>query len=74
MKLLIAIMNIVRKAHLSFLFVNMNFKMPLMYLNGDCKNTVGGTDPQFKVEVYVVSILESSKYKWKIKICADEIV
>lgn len=74
MKLLIAIMNIVGKAHLLLHFVNVNFKMPLMYLHGDCNNTVGGTDPQFKVEVYVGSILESSKYKWKIKICADEIV
>lgn len=45
-----------------------------MYLNGDCKNTIGGADPQFKVEVYVGSILESSKYKWKIKICPNEIM
>lgn len=56
MKSLIAMINIMRKIHLWLHFVNMDFKMPLIYLNEDCKNTVGGTDSQLKVEVYVGGI------------------
>lgn len=56
MKSLIAMMNIVRKIHLWLHFVNMDFKMPLIYLYENCKNMVGGTDSPFKAEVYVGGI------------------
>lgn len=44
------------RVHIWLCFGNMNFKMSLVYLNLDCKNTIGSTGPQFKVEVYVGGI------------------
>lgn len=44
------------RVHIWLCFGNMNFKMSLIYLNLDCKNTIGSTGPQFKVEVYVGGI------------------
>lgn len=56
MKLLILVMNIGEKVYFWFFFGNMDFKMFLIYFNGDYKNVFGGIGLQFKVEVYVGGI------------------